>query len=157
MATALSRSSSFTRTPRGLAFAALLIAGFVTAPLAAEDAPAVGTVSGIVTDSRGRPVSGTTVYFFGNTAPSKAGAAGNGSKGHRSVDFTPMPSELAKGILKGKAVTDASGKYEIKTLPAGSYTYRAGDPTTIGMSSGNVTVEAGKAVTADIKLNAPGK
>lgn len=136
---------------------AAMVVGSAALRLLADDASAVGAITGSVVDAQGRAIAGATILFFGVPEQSKRAGddSGTGKKNGRSVTGVPQRVELAKAILKGKAVSDASGNFEIKTLVAGAYQYRAGNAPTIGLATGEVTVEAGKMVTLPIKLDPP--
>ena len=143
-----------------IALAIVVLVAGMSIPSIAEQPAAPGTVTGTVIDSSGKPAGSVTVYFFGSMDQQQQRGGGDagrrGPKG-RSTDLTPEPTLLAKGVMKGKVTTDAQGKFEIKTLTAGTYSYRAGNPTTVGMAGGELTVEAGKSVAVEIKLNPPSR
>ena len=54
---------------------------------------------------------------------------------------------------KERAKTDAAGKFSFKDLEPGKYTLTAAKPASRTKASEQVEVEAGKVVTADLKLS----
>jgi hypothetical protein len=113
-----------------------------------------GSLKGHVTNSKGTPAVGVLVQVF---APIDFGGSGGGSK--RSAGFEVVggqsPTLLqGKGTVLAKTMTDANGDFQIKSIDAGSFSYRVGTRTT-GMNGGRVTIEAGKETVIDVKLNDP--
>ena len=54
----------------------------------------------------------------------------------------------AGGRIAGRAMTDASGNFEMRNVKPGNYRYTAGNPK-LGTDSGNIEVKSGE--TAQIK------
>ncbi|SDH45450.1 cell wall-binding repeat-containing protein [Desulfosporosinus hippei] len=96
----------------------------------AEDAPNTHTVSGTITDTDGKPVSGATVTLTDTTDNSKT--------------YT--------------GTTDANGNYSIPGVPDGTYTITVTKGSeTLGSGSGNVTVNDGDVTggSGNITVNPP--
>lgn len=141
---------------RSVACIALVIGLAASQTVVADDPPAPGSVAGTVLDSAGKPAKAVVVRLF-EPREVERGSGGGGGGGKRGKHVgTPDLIQLAVQPA-AQATTDAQGKYRIATVPAGTYTYRIGDPGTVGYVAGKVTIESGKTFTLDVKLNPPVK
>ncbi len=132
----------------------LVVAAMNASPAFAEDQATTGVLKGVVLSSSGSPLGSVTVRLYVDQELQSSGGAGAEK---RSISFVPAPLFMAKGKLVRTVITDASGKFEAKALKVGAYTYRAGDPMSVGYKFGRTQVEAGKTTEIELKLDAPMK
>lgn len=137
------RSLSLVAIP---AFVALLIS-----TAWAQQATGTSTLKGKVLTAGGSPAATIAVRLYQEQGPKGIGGGSDG----KSAEFLPTPTPLLKGTLVRTIATDKEGKFEAKGLKAGDYTYRAGDPMTVGYRFGKITLEDGKALELEIKLDPP--
>lgn len=150
-----------------LAVSAMLISAFGLAPVVPYQAQSQGrgNLKLIVTKSDGTPASGVTVGFFipglsSSGGPGSGGGGGGSPSSPNSVlpgsgngDAIPLFQKAIRRV--GQVVTDAEGKAEAKNLPAGTLTFRAGIPRTVGYKTDKVEVKANETVEVTIKLEPP--
>jgi catechol 1,2-dioxygenase len=72
------------------------------------------TVSGRVTDAKGRPLASAVLDVW-----------------HADADgfYSGFHPDLPRGVLRGKVVTDAEGRYDVRTIFPASYTIPHAGPT----------------------------
>jgi len=129
----------------------VLLSGFSTPATAADEA---GSVTGTVTGKDGQPAVNCTVALAKKGAEqNKAPGSGPGDAPSMRVSNGVSVIELqAKPRVSAlRAKTDQSGKYTINKVPPGDYYYTAGNKN-VGMARGETHVNAGQALTLDMKL-----
>jgi hypothetical protein len=100
-----------------------------------------GTVAGTVTDKDGKAVEAVEVRLM---KPRQRGGGGGGAGGGAAPQATPPPAVAT-------ATTDKDGKFEMKDIPAGEYRVGVRDDAKKVYGRSNVTVEADKTATVEIK------
>jgi protocatechuate 3,4-dioxygenase beta subunit len=122
----------------------------LAAPVSAQEDRGTATFKGKVLNASGSPLTGVAVRLYKDV-----GLQGSGGTEAKSIDFIPVPRLLMKSKLVRTVQTNDKGVFEIKNIKGGDYTYRIGNPMTIGYRFGAVSLEEGKTVEQDIKLDPP--
>jgi protocatechuate 3,4-dioxygenase beta subunit len=105
--------------------------------------PVLGNVTGMVTDSDGKPLAGAFVEL--SASPSTTGGSG-GSPTGTTIVRPPLPIRVA--------ITDTNGQYKFENVPAGTYTVTARDKGFEPATSAAFTVAKGDNTAPTLKLTA---
>jgi hypothetical protein len=105
-----------------------------------------GSISGIVTDSDGKPVPNLALRLEKPSRISIKPPGGNVK--HKLIE--PLQTKPTAPPI-ATATTDAEGKFSMTGIPAGSYRL-VGGSNSIGWVFQGITVDAGKETKLDVKL-----
>ncbi len=136
------------------------VLGAAALSLRAADAPAGGSITGVVNDANGKAVAGATVQVLPprEHKPQLSVNPVDGN-GHKSLaDGEKKHKDKKNGEVKpvATATTDAEGKFTLTNIPAGKYVIMA-HAKEVGHARSDVTVEDGKTASVTLTLEVKGE